>query len=106
MRAHIPDTGKMVPDAWMEAADRVLVPGKPMTTSDLRKALAAVAPLIAAQERERVAKWHDRQTEEATARAEDAKTRGETGNVLHHARFAVAHHISAAAIRAMGNADE
>ena len=55
MSDHIPDTGKMVPDAWMEAADRVLVPGKPMTTSDLRKALAAVAPLIAAAERERVA---------------------------------------------------
>lgn len=72
----------------------------------MRAALAAVAPLIAAQERERVAKWHDRQTEEATARAEDAQTRGETGNVLHHARFAHAHLLSAAAIRAMGNADE
>lgn len=59
MSDHIPDTGKMVPDAWMEAADRVLVPGKPMTTSDLRKALAAVAPLIAAAERERCAREVD-----------------------------------------------
>ena len=56
MSDHIPDPGEMVPDAWMEAADRVLVPGKPMTTSDLRKALAAVAPLIAAAERERCAR--------------------------------------------------
>lgn len=64
---------------------------------------AAVAPLIAAAERERVAKWHDGQTEEATARAEDAKTRGETGNVLHHARSADAHRLSAAAIRALGD---
>ena len=59
MSDHIPDTGKMVPDTWMEAADRVLVPGKPMTTSDLRKALAAVAPMIAAAERERCAKVAD-----------------------------------------------
>lgn len=48
-----------VPGEWMEAADRVLVPGKPMTTSDLRKALAAVAPLIAAAERERCAREVD-----------------------------------------------
>jgi|GEM_PF-6560645 hypothetical protein len=59
MSDHIPDTGEMVPDAWMEAADRVLVPGKPMTTSDLRKALAAVAPRIAAAERERCAREVD-----------------------------------------------
>lgn len=101
MSDHIPDTGKMVMDAWMEAADRVLVPGKPLTTSDLRKALAAVAPLIAAAERERVAKWHDDQCQEATTRAEAAKAHGETGNVLHHARFAHAHWLSAAAIRAL-----
>jgi hypothetical protein len=55
MSDHIPDTGKMVPGVWMEAADRVLVPGKPMTTSDLRKALAAVAPIIAAAHRQSAA---------------------------------------------------
>lgn len=51
-----------VPAAWMEAADCALVPGKPMTTSDLRKAFAAVAPLIAAQERERCARVADETT--------------------------------------------
>lgn len=41
-----------VPDEWLYAADTVLVPGKPLNNSDLRRALAAVAPMIAAGERE------------------------------------------------------
>lgn len=44
-----------VPAEWMAACDAVLVPGKWLTTNDLRRALAAVAPLIAAQEREAIA---------------------------------------------------
>ena len=98
MKAYqVPDEWMIVAvDAWRSAPD-----GEKFSST-----LAAVAPRIAAAERERVAKWHDRQTEEATARAEDAKTRGETGNVLHHARFAAAHHISAAAIRALSDATD
>lgn len=45
----------VVPEEWMDAADAVLMPGKPLTTSDLRRALAAVLPLAIAQERERCA---------------------------------------------------
>lgn len=41
-----------VPQELMDAADAVLVPGKPLSTADLRAAIAAVAPLIAARERE------------------------------------------------------
>ena len=56
MSDHIPDTGKMVPDAWVDAALDAYSDNEWRTSvSAMRAALAAVAPLIAAQERERCA---------------------------------------------------
>jgi hypothetical protein len=53
--------GYVVPDEWMALADTVLVPGKPLSTNDLRRALAAVIPAIQAEALERaamdVAQW-------------------------------------------------
>ena len=48
-----------VSDVIMAACDAVLVPGKPISTSDLRRALAAVIPLIEAREREACAEVAD-----------------------------------------------
>jgi len=48
-----------VPAEWMAAAEAVLMPGKPLNMGDLRRALAAVIPLIQAREREACAKVCD-----------------------------------------------
>lgn len=54
---HIPDTGKMVPDAWVEAALAACREnGKPLAPGWMQRALAAVAPMIAKAERERCAR--------------------------------------------------
>jgi hypothetical protein len=42
-----------VPAEWLAAAEAVLVPGKPLNMADLRRAIASVAPLIQARDRDR-----------------------------------------------------
>lgn len=56
MSDHIPDTGKMVTEEWVDAALGAYSDNEWRTSfAAMRAALAAVAPLIAARERERCA---------------------------------------------------
>ena len=55
MSDHIADAGKMVPDEWLDAAMEAYWDATGNTTLGIHAAIAAVAPLIAAQERERSA---------------------------------------------------
>ena len=60
MSDHIPDAGKMVPDAWVDAALDAYSDNEWRTSaSAMRAALAAVAPFIAKAERERCARVAD-----------------------------------------------
>lgn len=69
-------------------------------------ALAAVAPLIAAAERERVAKWHDEQAAGEDTLATAAAKADDRSGFAYHRHTAATLRVSAAAIRAMGDADE
>ena len=56
MSDHITDTGKMVPDAWVDAALDAYSDNEWRTSfAAMRAALAAVAPIIAKAERDRCA---------------------------------------------------
>ena len=76
-----------VPAEWMAVAERDLPPGRPLNTAMLRAALAAVAPLIAAAEREACAAIAD----------------GTSGDPEWHGETWIAQRI-AAAIRARSDA--
>lgn len=115
MSDHIPDTGKMVPDRVVMLRTIAAILDHPSvymggpSQLNMRRAeqiLAAVAPLIAAAERERVAKWHDEQADGERSLAQAARSAGDREAGGHHAHLAAEHRQSAAAIRAMGNADE
>lgn len=84
----------------MALADTVLVPGKPLSTNDLRIALAAVIPAIRAAERERCAVVADKEQADATA---DMAMAGDADPFGYQQSEGAAHaagHI-AAAIRAL-----
>lgn len=70
----------------------------------VRSAIAAVAPLIAAAERERIARWHDEQAEAERQLAELAKDARDAGDYRRHRNSMGDHKLSAAAIRARGEA--
>jgi hypothetical protein len=65
-------------------------------------AIAAVAPLIAAQERERIALWHEDQSTGADSLAKSALGADDDA-YMHHRHLAREHRNSAAAIRALGD---
>jgi hypothetical protein len=96
-----------VPDDLRQTARKAFnaayLSGAPICALDA--ALAAVAPAIAAQEREQIARWHDEQ-----AAAEDALAKLAKGADweawAYHRGTARGHRVSAVAIRARGEAGD
>ena len=94
-----------VPDEWVEAARKDkqnvrFAPGMRKAYLDgLRSIIAAVAPLIAAAEREACAQWHDAQAEGESVLADLAEVDGDREGERTHRHLANEHDASAAAIR-------
>lgn len=105
MSDHIPDAGKMVPDAWVDAALDAYSDNEWRTSaSAMRAAINAVAPMIAAQERDRCIAIAQSEHGDA-AQDIDMATRGcdETGRLQSEGAAHAAARI-AAAIRVLGEA--
>lgn len=105
MSDHIPDTGKMPPDllrAFLATCHAAQDLKMGYTDGAIRAALAAVAPLIAAQERERCARVADREADTQRI-VRGRQTEDWEYLQKQDAKTDVAENI-AAAIRALGDA--